>query len=146
MQNLADSLVQTISALFSAMFEGAPVIWGSKYPFFFLEILAIIILFDLIVFGWRPIVSKYASKHYALVDYIVGQVFNGLALIALVVLTIYLGSEMGDTWGSWLGVSGVVWITIGIIAIIFLGRFATTRSFVSGSRRSGTGIDVGKSA
>jgi len=145
-QEFADNLMQSIGALFSTMFEGAPLVFGSKYPFFFLELLGIIIVFDLIVFGWRPLVSKYASKHYPTVDYIVGQVFNALALIVLVIFTVYLGGQMGDTWGRWLGISGIVWITVGIIAIIFLGRFATTRSFVSGSRRSGTGVNAGKSA
>jgi hypothetical protein len=138
--------MQSIGALFSSMFEGAPLIFGSKYPFFFLELLAIIIVFDLIVFGWRPLVAKYAAKHYSAVDYIIGQVFNGLALVFLAIFTIYLGGQMGDTWGRWLGISGIVWLTVGIVAIIFLGRFATTRSFVSGSRRSGTGANVSKSA
>ena len=146
MQEFIDGLIQSISAMFASMYNGAPLIFGSKYPFFFLELLAIIILFDIIVFGWRPLVSKYALKHYPAVDYIVGQVFNGLALVVLAIFTVFLGSQMGDTWGSWFGISGIIWITVGIVAVIFLGRFATTRSFVGGNRRRSTGVDAGKSA
>jgi len=135
-QESIQNLIQLIGSMFLGMFENAPTIMGSKYPLFFVELLILIVIFDLVIFGWRPLVRRFAPDHYANVDYIFGQAVNVLAFIVLVVFTFYLGSELGSTWGTWLGLSGIVWIAIGIIAVIFGGRYLTTGSLM-GSRRGG---------
>ena len=137
MQDFLQSFIDSIAGLFSAMFEGAPMVFGSKYPVFFIELLIVIVLFDLMIFGWRPLVRKYLPEHYSDVDHIFGQVLNVLALIGLVIFTFYAGSALGDTWGTFLGLSGVVWITVGILAVIVLGRFLLTGSVMGSVRKGG---------
>ena len=135
MQELTQNLIQLIGNIFSGMFENAPEVMGSKYPFFFIELLILIVIFDLMIFGWRPLVRKFAPDAYANVDYIFGQTVNVMAFIVLTIFTFYLGGELGGAWGTWLGLSLVVWMTFGIVAIIFGGRYLTTKSLM-GSRRS----------
>jgi len=129
-QEFIQDIIASISVMFASMYEGAPLMWGSKYPVFLLELLLMIIVLDLIIFGWRPLVKRYAPNSYSTVDYVLSQVFNIAGILVLVFVDILLGVEMGTTWGQWLGISGVVWFTAAIIAVIFLGRFATTRKFM----------------
>ena len=136
MQETIQSLIQLIGSIFSGMFENAPAIMGSKYPLFFVELLILIVIIDLVIFGWRPLVQKFAPDAYATVDYVFGQAVNALAFIVLVIFTFYLGGELGSTWGTFLGLSGIVWIAVGIIAVIFGGRYLTTGSLM-GARKGG---------
>ncbi len=126
----------TIGSLFSNMYESSPVLFGSKYPVFFFQLLVLIVIFDLIIFGWRPLIRKFLPDYYQRIDYIFNQVVNGIAFVVLISVTFYLGGELSEVWGSFLGISGVIWLTLGIIAAIFLARFATTRSFSGTSPRT----------
>lgn len=121
------SIVDSISSLFSAMYGGAPLVWGSPWPVFLVEVLGLIILIDLVIFGWRPLVKRLFPAAYSTVDYVFGQFVNALALIALVAFMIYLGGQLGDSWGTFLGISTLVWSVVAIVAIMFLGRLVARR-------------------
>ena len=125
MEDLVQGIFSGFSGLFASMFDAAPMLWGSKYPMFLLFSLMLIIVFDLVVFGWRPLMKKYAPDAYGSVDYYFTQSMNVLALLMLVGLTFFLGAVFGDTWGVFLGLSGLVWMTAGTLVVIFGGRYLT---------------------
>ena len=127
MQEFVQDLIRGIGDIFSSMYNSAPAIWGSRYPVFFLELLLIIVVFDLIIFGWRPLVRRFAPGAYNKVDYYFGQSVNVLAFVVLVVFDFYLGAQLGAAWGNWLGLSGLVWATAAIVALLFLGRLLTRK-------------------
>ncbi len=126
MQDLVQDLIDGISGYFSSLFEGAPLVFGSKYPVFLLEVLLIIVIFDVVIFGWRPLVRRYLPDHYHAVDYYFAQSVNAIAFLLLVALDFYLGSQLGESWGSWIGISGLVWLTLAILGVMMLARFAST--------------------
>ena len=125
MQNIIENLLQGIARFFGDLFRDAPLVWGSPYPVFFAELLLIIILFDFVIFGWRPLVRRFAPRRYSAVDYIFGLTVDLLAALALVAFDVYLGASLGDSWGRWLGISGLVWSTVAVIALLFVGRFVS---------------------
>jgi len=126
-QDFVQNLLRGISTLFARMYEGSPALWGSKYWVFLLEVILLIIVVDLIIFGWRPLVKKFLPHAYSTVDYVFGQVVNILAFIVLVVFLFYLGAQLGAAWGTFLGFSTMIWATVGIIALILLGRLLMGR-------------------
>jgi hypothetical protein len=128
MEALLNSLIVFISELFGSMYAKSPAVWGSQYPAFLAQVLLLIVIIDLVIFGWRPLVRKFFPSAYGGVDYGFGQVTNLLWLVLLVGFMIYLGAELGEAWGKFMGISTMLWSTIGIVALLFLGRLVTKRS------------------
>jgi len=123
-----ENLLKSISHLFGAMYQGAPLLWGSRWPMFLVELLALIALIDIVLFGWRPLVRKLFPDAYSTVDYVFGQVVNAGAFLTLVVFTVYLGRQLGNAWGTFLGLSTMVWSVIAFVVLLFLGRLIARRS------------------
>jgi hypothetical protein len=125
-QDFVQNLIDGISAFFSGLYDGAPLVLGSKYPVFLLELLVIIVILDLFIFGWRPLVRKFFPDNYHSVDYYFAQSVNVMAFLLLVVFDFYLGAQLGDAWGTWIGISGMIWITVAILGVMFAARFVTS--------------------
>lgn len=123
-----ENLLSFISRLFGAMYQGAPLLWGSRWPMFLVEVLVLIGIIDLVIFGWRPLVKKLFPEAYSVVDYVVGQLVNAIAFVALAAFMLYLGAQLGVAWGTFLGISTMIWAVIVIVALLFLGRLIARRN------------------
>lgn len=134
MQDFVQNLIEGIGSFFGSMYSGAPTLWGSKYPVFLLELLILIVVFDLIIFGWRPLVRRFLPDSYHAVNYYFAQSVNVLAFLVLVIFNFYLGAQLGDTWGSWIGISGLIWTTAAILAVMVLTRFLTKMTSAAKSK------------
>ena len=127
MESLVSNLLGWVSSFFGNLYADAPVIWGSKYPAFLGELLLLIIVIDLVIFGWRPLVKKFFPKSYGAVDYAFGQVTNLIWLCVLDAFMIYIGGALGEAWGRFLGISTMIWSTVGVVALLLLGKLAVKR-------------------
>lgn len=128
MEDMVGGLIGSVSSFFAGMFANSPKIWGSQYPAFFGQMLLLIIVIDLVIFGWRPLVKKFFPGSYSQVDYVFGQLTNFIWLAILVGFLLYIGGALGEAWGKFVGISTMVWATLGVVALILLGRLATRKS------------------
>ena len=71
-------------------------------------------------------VRKFFPDDYHAVDYYFAQSVNVLAFLLLVAVNFYLGAQLGDSWGTWIGISGMIWLTIAILAVMVLARFLSS--------------------
>jgi len=123
LQRLAD----LISRLVAAMYDRAPLVAGSRWPMFLVEGLVVIVLIDLVIFGWRPLIRRFMPAAYSTVDYVFGQFVNALAFLVLVAFLLYIATQLGTAWGTFLGLPTMIWSVIGFIALIFVGRLVGGR-------------------
>ena len=119
---MVQGIMTAISNYFGFWLENSPVVGGSAYPMFMVWLFLHIVVFVILFFGWRPLLRKLAPDVYSVVDYYFSQAINVVALVGLVVFTFYLGAMFEDTWGTFLQISGLVWMTLVMAGLLIGGR------------------------